>query len=155
MVVKVGLDFGTSNSGVAVYDGDQVHLLPIEHGSLMPEVVKTILYITRDDQIFIGQDAIERYYRENINRQRRFVQKWAGEVDYHGSDGMYYVRDVFVQVDEFQPGRLIQYLKTALRKSSGPGGYTGTQVFERFYRPVDLVQVYLAALKQRAEALLG
>ena len=155
MALKVGLDFGTSNSGVAISDGEQVRLLPIEQGSLMPEVVKTILYITRDDECNIGQDAIERYYRENINRQRRFIQKWAGEVDYHGSDGMYYVRDVFVQVDELQPGRLIQYLKTALRKSSGPGGYAGTQVFDRFYRPMDLVKVYLAELKRRAEALLG
>jgi len=58
-------------------------------------------------------------------------------------------------VDELQPGRLMQYLKTALRKSSGSGGYTGTQVFERYYRAVDLVQVYLAAMKRRAEVILG
>jgi hypothetical chaperone protein len=154
MGIKVGLDFGTSNSGVAVSDGAQVRLLPIERGGLLPEVVKTILYITSDERYFIGQEAIELYYRENINRQRRFVQKWAGEIDYHGSDGMYYVRDVFVQVDELQPGRLMQYLKTALRKSSGPGGYAGTQVFEHYYRPVDLVQVYLAELKRRAEVIL-
>ncbi len=155
MALRVGLDFGTSNSGVAISDGETVRLLPIERGSLLPEVVKTILYITRDNRHFIGQEAIELYYRENINRQRRFVQKWAGEIDYHGSDGLYYVRDVFVQVDELQPGRLIQYLKTALRKSSGPGGYAGTQVFEHYYRAGDLVQVYLAELKRRAEALLG
>lgn len=155
MGIKVGLDFGTSNSGVAFSDGERVRLLPIERGSLLPEVVKTILYVTRDERHFIGQEAIELYYLENINRQRRFVQKWAGEIDYHGSDGMYYVRDVFVQVDELQPGRLMQYLKTALRMSSGPGGYAGTQVFERYYRAVDLVQVYLAELKRRAEAILG
>lgn len=155
MALKVGLDFGTSNSGVAVSDGKRVTLLPIERNNLLPEVVKTILYITRDDRHFVGQEAIELYYKENINRQRRFVQKWAGEIDYHGSDGMYYVRDVFVQVDELQPGRLMQYLKTALRKSSGPGGYAGTQVFERYYRAIDLVQVYLAELKRRAEIILG
>ena len=155
MALKVGLDFGTSNSGVAVYDGRQVHVLPIERNSLLPEVVKTILYITRDERHFIGKEAIELYYKENINRQRRFVQKWAGEIDYHGSDGMYYVRDVFVHVDELLPGRLMQYLKTALRKSSGPGGYAGTQVFERYYRTVDLVQAYLIELKRRAEAILG
>jgi hypothetical chaperone protein len=155
MALKVGLDFGTSNSGVAVSDGKRVTLLPIERNNLLPEVVKTILYITRDDRHFVGQEAIELYYKENINRQRRFVQKWAGEIDYHGSDVMYYVRDVFVQVDELQPGRLMQYLKTALRKSSGPGGYAGTQVFERYYRAIDLVQVYLAELKRRAEIILG
>jgi hypothetical chaperone protein len=64
-------------------------------------------------------------------------------------------------VDELQPGRLMQYLKTALRKVGkvdgrpGAQSYDGTQVFDRFYRVVDLVQAYLEALKQRAETFLG
>lgn len=152
MGLRVGLDFGTSNSGVAVYNGQRVRLLSIDHGE-MPEVVKTILYITRDYQCSIGQEAVETYYRQNIDRQRRYVKQWAGEIDFTGAD-MHYVRDVYVYVDELQPGRLLQYLKTALRKST-PGGYQGTQVFERFYRTVDLVRAYLEILKQRAEAALG
>jgi len=59
MGVKVGLDFGTSNSGVAVYDGKQVRLLPIDRQNILPEVVKTILYLTRDGQAYIGQEAVE------------------------------------------------------------------------------------------------
>jgi len=73
---------------------------------------------------------------------------------------MYYVRDVYVYVDELSPGRLLQYLKTALRKTapagtSGASGYQGTQVFDRYYRVVDLVQTYLGQLKKRAEEELG
>ncbi len=71
MNLKVGIDFGTSNSGVAVFDGQQVRLLTIEQKGLMPEVVKSILYITRDGRQYIGQDAVELYYQHNINRQRR------------------------------------------------------------------------------------
>jgi hypothetical chaperone protein len=154
MGVKVGLDFGTSNSGVAVYDGQQVRLLPIDRQNILPEVVKTILYITRDGQAFIGQEAVELYYRHNVNRLRRFVKKWAGELEYRGAD-MFYVRDVFVYVDELSPGRLLQYLKTALRKTGSASGYQGTQVFERYYRVADLVQTYLGLLKRRAEEELG
>src|SRR3990172_2950600 len=154
MSLKVGIDFCTSNSGVAVSDGRQVRLLPLDPRNLLPEVVKTILYITRDGQHYIGQEAVEVYYRQNINRMRRFVKKWAGEIEYRGAD-MYYVRDIFVYVDELQPGRLLQYLKTALRKSGGPSAYLGTQIFERYYRVADLVQLYLRALKQRAGAPLG
>lgn len=154
MGVRVGLDFGTSNSGVAVSDGRSARLLAIDRQNLMPEVVKTILYITRDDQPYIGQEAVELYYRHNVNRLRRFVKKWVGEIDYRGSD-MHYVRDVFVYVDEMSPGRLLQYLKTALRKGGATGSYQGTQIFDRYYRVVDLVQVYLSLLKQRAEEELG
>jgi len=154
MSIKAGIDFGTSNSGVAVSDGHTVRLLPLDPRNILPEVVKTILYITRDGQHFIGQEAVETYYKHNINRLRRFVKKWAGEIDYRGAD-MFYVRDIYVYVDELQPGRLLQYLKTALRKMGGPSGYHGTQIFDQYYRVADLVQLYLQALKQRAEAALG
>ena len=148
--MKVGIDFGTSNSGVAISDGQKVTVLPIDRQNVQPEVVKTILYITRDQKCAIGQEAVELYYRDNVNRQRRFVKQWAGEIDYHGSD-MHYVRDVFVLVDELKPGRLLQYLKTALRKD----GFHGTQIFERYYTVGDLVQTYLGLLKGRAEELVG
>jgi hypothetical chaperone protein len=149
MGLKVGIDFGTSNSGVAIYQDGKVHILPIDHKNVVPEVVKTILYITRDYRHFIGQEAVEIYYKQNINRQRRFVQKWSGEIDYRGSD-MHYVRDIYVYVDELQPGRLLQYIKTALRSEK----YHGTQVFERYYSLTDIIAGYLQALKQRAETLL-
>ncbi len=154
MSFKIGLDFGTSNSGVAIHDGDQVRLLPLDPQSPLPEVVKTILYITRDYRPYIGQQAIGLYYQHNIGRLRHFVPKWAGEIDYRGAD-LHYVRDIFVMVDELQPGRLLQYLKTALRKVGGPGGYTGTHIFERYYTTADLVSTYLRQLKGRAETYLG
>ena len=150
MSLKVGIDFGTSNSGVAIYDGTQVKLLPIDARNLMPEVVKTILYITKDHRYYIGQEAIELYYRHNVNRQRRYVKKWVGELEYRGSD-MYYVRDIYTYVDELNPGRLLQFIKSALRSE----GYEGTQVFDRYYSLVDIIAVYLRELKVRTEALLG
>ena len=149
MGLKVGIDFGTSNSGVAIYHGERVHVLPIDGKNIVPEVVKSILYITRDYKHFIGQEAVELYYKHNINRQRRFVQKWSGEIDYRGAD-MHYVRDIYVYVDELQPGRLLQFIKTALHSEK----YQGTQVFERYYNLSDIISSYLRELKQRAEALL-
>src|SRR5512140_1287606 len=150
MSLKVGIDFGTSNSGVAVYDGQHVKLLPVDPQNVLPEVVKTVLYITREYRCSIGQEAVENYYRANVNRQRHYVKQWAGEIDVYGGD-MHYVRDVYVYVDELKPGRLLQYLKTALRKEK----YTGTQVFERYFTVGDLAQTYLRLLKTRAEAILG
>jgi hypothetical chaperone protein len=150
MSLNVGIDFGTSNSGVAVFDGERVHLLPVDRQTTMPEVIRTILYITRDYKHYIGQEAVELYYRHNVNRPRRYVKKWAGELEFRGAE-MYYVRDVYVYEDELKPGRLLQYIKTALRL----GDYQGTQVFDRYYDLAGLVTAYLRALKERAEALTG
>lgn len=145
----VGIDFGTSNSGVAVFDGQKVNLLPLDPHSPMPEVIKTIMYITRDFKTSIGQEAVEMYYKQNVNRIRRYVKKWVGEIEFHGGE-MDYVRDVYVYVDELNPGRLLQYLKTALRSEF----YQGTQIFDRFYTVGDIVTAYLEALKKRAEGIL-
>lgn len=149
MGLKVGIDFGTSNSGVAVFDGHEVHLLPVDRQNALPEVVKSILYITRDFKHYIGQEAVELYYRHNVGRLRRFEKKWVGELEYRGAD-MFYVRDVYAYVDVLKPGRLLQLIKSALRA----GNYPGTQIFERYYTLTDLISVYLRSLKERAEALL-
>ncbi|HNT24959.1 MAG TPA: Hsp70 family protein [Anaerolineales bacterium] len=149
MTLRVGIDFGTSNSGVAAYDGRSVHLLPVDPHSAMPGVIKTILYITRDQRPYVGQEAVELYYRQNVNRLRRFVKKWAGEIDVRGSD-MHYVHDVYTFVDELSPGRLLQYIKTALRSP----GYQGTQIFDRYYTLGEIITLYLHELKRRAEDLL-
>ncbi len=150
MSLKVGMDFGTSNSGVAVFDGQKVRLLPVDPKNVLPEVIKTVLYITKDYRTYLGQEAVETYYRDNVNRQRRYVKQWAGEIDVYGAD-MHYVRDIFVYVDELKPGRLLQYLKTALRKDN----YQGTQIFERYYTVGELAKTYLSLLKKRAEDVLG
>lgn len=150
MGFNVGIDFGTSNSGVSVFDGQRVAILPIDQMNVQPEVVKTILYITRDFKHYIGQEAVELYYRHNVNRLRRYVKKWVGEVDYRGGD-MFYVTDVYAYVDELQPGRLLQYLKTALRSE----GIEGTRVFDRYYSIGEIVALYLGDLKRRAEQQLG
>lgn len=154
MVLSVGLDFGTSNSGVAILDGDTVRLLPLDPKSLLPEVMKSILYVTREHQHFIGQEAIELYYQHNVNRVRRFEKRWAGAIRVLASE-VDYMHDVFVEVDVLKPGRLLQYLKTILRKGSGAADIYGTQMFDRYYTVTDLVRVYLQALKSRAEAVLG
>jgi len=78
MSVKVGIDFGTSNSGVAAYDGTRVKLLPVDPKNILPEVIKSVLYITRDYRSSIGQEAVETYYRDNVNRQRRYMKQRAG-----------------------------------------------------------------------------
>ncbi len=149
MGAYVGIDFGTSNSGVAASDGRSVQLLPLDEKNFSPEVVKTILYITKDFKTYIGQEAVELYYRHNVNRQRRFVKKWVGEIDFQGAE-LFYVRDVYTYVDELKPGRLLQYIKTALRSES----FQGTHIFDRYYSVGDIILAYLRELKTRAEALL-
>ncbi len=64
--------------------------------------------------------------------------------------GTFY-RDVFVWIDELEPGRLFRSLKSYLPDAD----YDGTSIWGRFYRLEDLAGVFLLLTRLRAEELLG
>ena len=158
--MRIGLDFGTTNSGAAVFDGRQVHLLPLDPSNHDPVVIRSAMYVTRDHRILIGQEAIDTYYREDIGRPSRMVQERIGEIEITmgdvGSVKGYpvgpatYVRDVFALVDELTPGRLLHSLKSGLATS-----YDGTTIFGRYFELDELIALNLREIRERAEAQTG
>ena len=73
--MRIGIDFGTTNSGAAYYDGQRVHLLPIDPTSRDPSVMRSMLYITREQDIFYGKEALDTYYKENVGRASKMVRQ--------------------------------------------------------------------------------
>ncbi len=147
--MRIGLDFGTTNSGAAVFDGQQVHVLPLDPASHDPTVIRSTLYVTRDHEVFIGREAIETYYRQNVGRPSKMVRRHVGEIEVTAAD-MAFVRDVYVMVDELTPGRLLRSLKSGLATS-----YEGTTIFGRYYELEELIALYLREIRRRVEAETG
>jgi hypothetical chaperone protein len=150
MTLRIGLDFGTTNSGAAVFDGRQVHLFPLDPASHDPTVIRSTLYVTRDHQVFIGREAIDAYYRQNIGRPSRMVRQYVGEIEMTFAELPTFVKDVYVLVDELTPGRLLHSLKSELA-----GSYRGTTVFGRYYELEKLIALYLREIRERVEAETG
>ena len=74
--IGIGIDFGTTNSAAAVFDGTDVRLLDLEEGSpIMPSAT----YIDRDLQTLTGLAAVERYVADNTGRQVELVPEVIGE----------------------------------------------------------------------------
>ena len=147
--MRVGIDFGTTNSGVGLFDGERLRILPVDPQSKDAGVARTLLYISRDGQVYVGQSAIDLYYEQNIGRARRLVKEVVGELEVVASE-MFYVRDVHVMVDELTPGRLFQSLKSGLKEAS----FTGTRVFGQSFTLEELIALYLRQLRVRVENLL-
>ena len=64
-MVGIGIDFGTSNSVAATFDGQQITLVPLEAaGPIMP----TATHLDRELQTETGQPAIDQYIEENRDR---------------------------------------------------------------------------------------
>jgi hypothetical chaperone protein len=148
--VIIGMDFGTTNSGMAVFDGSQVRLLPLDARSSNPRVVRTALYISNDQTVTVGRAALDRYFDENVGRPVKLKRVWVGEVEVYGAD-MLYVTDLYAWIDTLSPGRLLLSVKSGLRDPE----YQGTVVGQYHYSLENLIAAFLGVNRLQAEKLLG
>ena len=146
----VGMDFGTTNSGMAVFDGHNIALVPLDESNRNPYVARTAVYITNDQKVHIGREAITTYLAQNTGRPIRMERVWVGEIEVRGAD-MYYVDDLYVFTDIFSPGRLFLSIKSGLREPD----YHGTVVGQFYFALEDLIALYLHTTRLRAERFLG
>ena len=71
----VGIDFGTTNSAAALFDGKHVALVELEtSGPIMPSAT----YVDADLQTETGQAAIDRYIADNTGRTVELVPEVIG-----------------------------------------------------------------------------
>ena len=147
----IGMDFGTTNSGMAVYDGERLQFVPIDPANRNASIARTALYLTNDRQVFIGRDAIDTYYTQNLNRAVSIERVRVGEITLTFAELPTFVRDVYIDKDVLSPGRLFISFKTGLSSLN----YLGTVIGSQFYFLEDIIALYLYITKQRAEAFLG
>ncbi len=144
--MRLGIDFGTTNSSVARFDGSQLSRLELDPANDNPHVLPSLIYIHRDQHARVGTAAATEYLDHETGRPVSWEKKRVGEIDVAASD-MSYVQTVHAMVDTAAQGRLLQYVKTALRDPR----YQGTQVFSRFYTLDELIAILLRSLKAKAE----
>jgi hypothetical chaperone protein len=147
--MRIGMDFGTTNSGIAVYDGRRLNVLKLDPEAA-GNVMRSVIYLTRDHALHTGQSAIRLYNEQNINRERRFVKKRVGRVEMLFAEIGTVATDVHIDVDELDPGRLLRSMKSALATP-----FTSTMIFGQEYSLERLISLYLRAARERAESLLN
>ena len=134
----IGLDYGTSNSVLAVFDGERLVCVPLEgSGVTTPSAV----HIDRQFQVCTGQAAIDRYIADNRGRRVQLAAEVLGEartgtgqLDEDGLPALSGSEQVFGQafVDVGEKGRLFRGVKRLL----GNASLTRLMVFEKAFRPV-------------------
>ena len=146
---RFGLDFGTSNSALAVRRNGHAELLPVDPvaGSVMP----TMLYVRRDGSVLVGQPAVDAYLRDNAARgpiRRRFKLL---DVYVPSTDPQQPIVRAHILTDLEAPGRLFQSLKTFL----GDPLVGATNVFGEAKGLEELIAAILAQVRARAYELTG
>lgn len=142
-----GLDFGTSNSSIAIARGGSIDVLPVDPAAGNPAVLSSVLYVDHTGKACIGSEAIRQFVDENRGREiiRRRVASGKTIETVFGTENVQF------DVDVDMPGRLFQAIKHALPNRL----FEGTDVFGRFWTVEELVAEVLRQLKSRADTLLG
>jgi len=67
-----GLDFGTTNSALSVNINGRIEIIDIDEYNITGKTLRSVIYFDEENNIFIGQEAIERYIDNGASG--RFLQ---------------------------------------------------------------------------------
>jgi hypothetical chaperone protein len=150
--MRLGIDFGTTNSAITLSDGKTVHTFKTD--TELPDLLPSLIYITKDFEEFAGTRARDIYLERNTNRPSRFVPTVVGEIELTvggGSDVKIIRQEVIVLIDALSPGRLLRSVKTVLRSKE----YGGTSLFGREFTVEQLIAILLGHMVRQVEAQVG
>jgi len=152
--IGIGLDFGTSNSAAAWFDGEQLHRVRLEGGN---PIMPTAIHLDRNFAALTGSPAIDRYVEENRGRRVELVAEVIGESasSVTGNNTGDDISRLETQrhtlygplYDRTLPGRLFLGLKRLL----GDPDIERLSVFERHYRIVALLTPILTHIREALE----
>ncbi|QEN09030.1 hypothetical protein EXM22_13905 [Oceanispirochaeta crateris] len=154
--IGAGLDFGNSNTTIAVYDGKNINYLRIDSGLNKGVVMPSALYIHKNKEFETGSRALLRYLEENTNRKIRLSEVEVGTIEVHMGemDRDYFVeRDrsftarLHARIDQDMPGRLFRGLKMYL----GEKEETRFRIFDKFFRLEALLNMLLRSVRESWE----
>ncbi len=148
--MRIGIDFGTTNSAVAYYDGRTLQPVELDPQNENPYVLPSLIWIDRRYQTRLGTAAAHEYLERETGRRIVWAKRDIGAIEIivagTGSSPIHYWHDVNIITDIAAKGRLLQSIKTVLRDPR----YEGTTIFERYYPLDELIALILRTMREQA-----
>jgi hypothetical chaperone protein len=144
--VAYGIDFGTTNSSIAVAYRDRIEVVPVELGSTQ-EILPSIIYLNRDKNRAAGQEAIEQFLVTGSQKTACGRCSLVHVVDRHRES----------PCRQFTPGsgchnaRLISAIKSDMSETD----FVSTHSWATDFTLTDLVSVIIRRLKMAADRATG
>lgn len=157
-MIGVGIDFGTSNSAAAWYDGKVVRLIPLEESD---DIMPTATHLDRELRTEVGEAAVQQYIEENRDRIVELTPEIVGrsqllvsdrDIEDPNSEAEIAATAVYGQpnVDRGMPGRLFRGVKRLLGNSS----IKRLLVFNHPFRLVALITPVLLHIRKCIESAI-
>lgn len=159
--LRIGIDFGTTNTSAAYFDGRQLQPIVLDPTNDNPQLLRSLIYVNREQQVALGLPAAQTFLAQDTGREVILEEKYVGTIEYTVAqqfkgpldpDGpITIIQDVTIEDDVGMRGRLLQSIKTGLRAES----YTGTTIFGCFYSLQELIAPLLRQVRTQASTQLG
>jgi hypothetical chaperone protein len=158
--IGIGLDFGTSNTSAAIYDGQNFHYIKLDHMTESGTIMPTALYLDREFSSTVGSAALVRCLEDNTGRKIVLSDKEVGCVTVHMGE---MDRDHFIErdrsfttvvtgkIDSNMPGRLFRSMKSYL----GDKGDPKFDVFGKKFRIEAILTVILRYIHEQIKSEVG
>lgn len=154
--LRIGIDFGTTHTSAAYYDGHTIRPIPLDPANNNPNLLRSMIYINRAQQVSLGVQAVQNFLAHDTGREVIFEDKVVGVItntvaSLDANENVTIIYDTYIEDDVGIRGRLLQSVKTGLRSDS----YKGTNIFGRFYTLQELIALILTHVRTQASAHLG
>ena len=152
---------------MAVTDGTNVRVLPLDPANDSITSLPSLLYITSEGESIVGRDAANAFIARNVDREILLkqvdlgisIEAYVASEPDKGDGYRPGVTDPSVReavrahamVEVNSPGRLFQSLKTLLRHET----FKGTEVFGTMYQIEELVAMILRPIKEAVDKEAG
>lgn len=179
--MKYGLDFGTTNSAIAIADQGVGRVLEVDERALDKRVIRSMLYFSprklmidsrvssnrlnagvfKQGEIYyegeqkhqIGQAAVEQYLIDNKNRKPGVKRTiLTGRIIHNRTLEVVNYANADTSYEHYEE---IDYgtgrLLQALKTALKTSFYKGTRVFGKFLTLEDLIEIYISEIKTRAD----
>ncbi|MEZ4662761.1 MAG: Hsp70 family protein [Caldilineaceae bacterium] len=153
---RIGIDFGTTHTSAAFYDGQTIRPIPLDTANSNPNLLRSMIYVNRAQQTSLGVQAVKTFLEHDTGREVIFEDKVVGVItntvgSLDANENVTIIYDTYIEDDVGIRGRLLQSVKTGLRSDS----YTGTNIFGRFYTLQELIALLLRHVRTQASVDLG
>jgi len=146
----IGLDFGTSNTSAAVFDGRRVNYIPLDPDNQDDKgVLNSVILVSRQGDFSFdfsfGSDAVNEYQQIMVEGTVELERTELGEFSMHFADDKIVTVQGYGMVETTRPGRMFQYLKKFL------GRDIQTNLFGIQFKVYELIAQILRHVKNQVE----
>ena len=150
----IGVDFGTSNTSAAVFDGEHVHYIPLDPDNPDDKgVLNSVLLVSRQEEFSIefrfGARAVNGYQRIMAEEEVETERQEIGDLSMYFADDQTVTVKGYGMVEVARPGRMFQYLKKFLGKN------IRTNLFGINFKVYELIAQILKFVKNQVEENTG